>query len=73
MGSQCDDRAGAGLGWAGFTRWQQLLSNSDTQPGQGGRQIQTGLVFLGDIVSRRESQDFIFFSMFLKVMLSAGT
>lgn len=66
---------GLGLDWAGLgsldgSSFFQTVTHS---PGREGDRPKTCLVCLGDIVSRRESQDFIFFSMFLKVMLSAGT
>lgn len=65
----------SGLGWAGLTRWQQLLSHGQLSDSSGreGDRPKTGLAFLWATVSWRESQDFIFFLMPLKVMLSSGT
>lgn len=72
-GGQCD--LWARLGWAGLTRWQQLLSQGQLSDSSGreGDRPKAGLAFLWATVSWRESQDFIFFLMPLKVMLPSGT
>ena len=61
---------------AGLTRWQQLFFQTAQtvphSPGRKGDRPRPDFMFLWDIVSWRESQDFIFFLMFLKVRSPPG-